>query len=133
MHDIISAFERRTGGGVILNTSFNLHGFPIVRTAEEALGVLRESGLEYLQVGDYLVHKRVAAASNGAARTNHRMADPTHTPDFRLGIICSMPAARDAAGPAGVQPFHRPAAGHVSRDAARHEALHSDLAAPQDR
>ena len=28
MHDIISAFERRTGGGVILNTSFNLHGFP---------------------------------------------------------------------------------------------------------
>ncbi len=69
MHDIISAFERRTGGAVILNTSFNLHGFPIVRTAEEALGVLRESGLEYLQVGDYLVHKRGAAASNGA--TSH--------------------------------------------------------------
>jgi carbamoyltransferase len=67
MHDIISAFERRTGGGIVLNTSFNLHGFPIVRTAEEALGVLRESGLEYLQVGDYLVHKRGAAASNGAS------------------------------------------------------------------
>jgi hypothetical protein len=32
-------------------------------------GVLRESGLEYLQVGDYLVHKRGAAASNGA--TSH--------------------------------------------------------------
>jgi glycosyltransferase involved in cell wall biosynthesis len=26
------------------------------------------------------------------------MTDPTHTPDFRLGIICSMPAARDAQG-----------------------------------
>jgi carbamoyltransferase len=57
MHDIITAFERRTGGGIVLNTSFNLHGFPIVRTAEDALGVLRDSGLEYLQVGDYLVHK----------------------------------------------------------------------------
>jgi carbamoyltransferase len=66
MHDIVTAFERRTGGGVILNTSFNLHGFPIVRTAEEALGVLRDSGLEYLQVGDYLVHKRQPAATNGA-------------------------------------------------------------------
>jgi len=66
MHDIINAFERRTGGGVILNTSFNLHGFPIVRTAEEALGVLRDSGLEYLQVGEYLVHKR-PAATNGTA------------------------------------------------------------------
>ncbi|MBI3837577.1 MAG: hypothetical protein HY288_06555 [Planctomycetia bacterium] len=67
MHDILNAFERRTGGGVILNTSFNLHGFPIVRTAEEALGVLRESGLEYLQVSDYLVYKRAPAATNGAA------------------------------------------------------------------
>ncbi len=67
MHDILSAFERRTGSGVVLNTSFNLHGFPIVRTAEEALAVLRDSGLEYLQVGDYLVHKPLNAASNGAA------------------------------------------------------------------
>jgi len=67
MHDIISAFERRTGGGIILNTSFNLHGFPIVRTAEEAIGVLRDSGLEYLQVGDYIVRKKASATSNGAA------------------------------------------------------------------
>ena len=57
VHDILNAFERRTGGGVILNTSFNLHGFPIVRTAQDALEVLRESGLEHLQLGDYLVHK----------------------------------------------------------------------------
>ncbi len=66
MHDIINAFERRTGGGIILNTSFNLHGFPIVRTATEALAVLRDSGLEYLQVGDYLVYKTAPAAANGA-------------------------------------------------------------------
>ncbi len=67
MYDILDAFERRTGSAIVLNTSFNLHGFPIVRTAEEALGVLRDSGLEYLQVGDYLVHKRNAVSSNGSA------------------------------------------------------------------
>ncbi len=67
MHEIISAFERRTGGGIILNTSFNLHGYPIVRTPEEAIGVLRDSGLEYLQVGDYIVHKKNAVSTNGAA------------------------------------------------------------------
>jgi carbamoyltransferase len=71
MYDILDAFERRTGGGIILNTSFNLHGYPIVRTAEEAIGVLRDSGLEYLQVGDYLVCKRVPSAGNGAAGARH--------------------------------------------------------------
>jgi carbamoyltransferase len=58
MHDILTAFEKRTGSGIVLNTSFNLHGFPIVRTPEDALEVLRDSGLEHLQVGDYLVHKK---------------------------------------------------------------------------
>ena len=57
MHDILSAFAQLTGRGVILNTSFNLHGFPIVRTAEDALNVLKNSGLNYLQVGPYLVQK----------------------------------------------------------------------------
>jgi carbamoyltransferase len=67
MHDIVSAFERRTGSGIVLNTSFNLHGYPIVRTPDEALAVLRDSGLEYLQLGDYLVHKRPPASTNGSA------------------------------------------------------------------
>ena len=57
MHDIITAFESRTGRGVVLNTSFNLHGFPIVRTAEDALDVLANSGLKFLQVGPWLVRK----------------------------------------------------------------------------
>jgi carbamoyltransferase len=58
MEAILDRFEALTGRPVLLNTSFNLHGFPIVRTAEEALGVLRDSGLEYLQLGDLLVSKR---------------------------------------------------------------------------
>jgi carbamoyltransferase len=57
MYAILNAFAARSGRGVILNTSFNLHGFPIVRTAADALHVFRNSGLEYLQVGPYLVSK----------------------------------------------------------------------------
>jgi carbamoyltransferase len=57
VYAILKAFESQTGRGVILNTSFNLHGFPIVRTAEDALHVFRHSGLPHLQVGQYLVSK----------------------------------------------------------------------------
>jgi carbamoyltransferase len=43
---LIEEFEKRTGRGVILNTSFNLHGYPIVGT-----------GLRNLTLGNYLVRK----------------------------------------------------------------------------
>lgn len=57
MHDILEAFEAKTGRAVLLNTSFNLHGSPIVRNAREALDVLRDSGLRFLQVGPYIARK----------------------------------------------------------------------------
>lgn len=52
---VLSQFESITGRGVLLNTSFNLHGFPVVLGATEALHVFDNSGLEYLAVGQYLV------------------------------------------------------------------------------
>lgn len=54
---LIKEFESITGRGVILNTSFNLHGFPIVDSPEDALFVLENSGLRNLAVGNYLVRK----------------------------------------------------------------------------
>lgn len=57
MYDIIDEFEKITGRSVVLNTSFNLHGFPIARTAEDSLYILKHSGLNYLQLGPYLVSK----------------------------------------------------------------------------
>ena len=35
-HDILRAFERRTGCGLVINTSFNVRGEPIVCTPEDA-------------------------------------------------------------------------------------------------
>ena len=44
-------------GGVVLNTSFNLHGYPIVYTPEDAIEVFLNSGLEFLALGNYLLTK----------------------------------------------------------------------------
>jgi carbamoyltransferase len=54
---LIEAFERRTGRGGILNTSFNLHGHPIVSCPQDALQVFDESGLKHLAIGSYLLQK----------------------------------------------------------------------------
>lgn len=56
-YEIIRRFEKKTGGGVLLNTSYNLHGYPITLGPREALSVFNESGLEYLALGDYLLSK----------------------------------------------------------------------------
>src|SRR5690606_17955752 len=57
MYAIIDELEKLTGKAVVLNTSFNLHGYPIARTAADAMYIFHNSGLEYMQVGDYLVKK----------------------------------------------------------------------------
>jgi carbamoyltransferase len=56
-HQIIQEFENRTGVGGVLNTSFNIHGEPIVGTPADALDVFARSGLEYLVLGDCLLAK----------------------------------------------------------------------------
>lgn len=56
-YKILKEFERETGSAVLLNTSFNLHGYPIVYGPEEALWVMKNSGLKYLALGNYLIQK----------------------------------------------------------------------------
>ena len=58
---ILERFGERTGRHVLLNTSFNLHGSPIVCSAREAMEVLLGSGLEHLVLGPLLVSKRLTA------------------------------------------------------------------------
>ena len=54
---LIKAFEKLTGIGGVLNTSFNLHGLPIVLGPEQALADFENSHLQYLVLEDYLVTK----------------------------------------------------------------------------
>ena len=54
---LIQEFKKITGIGAVLNTSFNLHGFPIVNSPGDAILVFLKSGLEYLALGPYLLSK----------------------------------------------------------------------------
>lgn len=60
-HQVIEAFGRLTGRWVVLNTSFNLHGFPIVSGACDAIDVLLKSRLDYLVVDRWLITKKGTA------------------------------------------------------------------------
>lgn len=56
---LIKAFGEATGIPVLLNTSFNLKGEPIVNTPREAFRTFSQSGMDALVLGDYLIEKRV--------------------------------------------------------------------------
>jgi len=56
-HRLISEFHRITGVAAVLNTSFNLHGFPIVESPRHALEVFEVSGLRHLMLGRLLIEK----------------------------------------------------------------------------
>ena len=54
---ILEEFQRITGVGGVLNTSFNLHGYPIVGTPEIAIKTLEQSALDGLAIGNWLVKR----------------------------------------------------------------------------
>jgi carbamoyltransferase len=54
---MIQAFGERTGVPVIMNTSFNLRGEPIVCTPTDAIRTFFSSGMDALVIGPYLVEK----------------------------------------------------------------------------
>jgi len=56
-HYLIKAFENETGVPVLLNTSFNIKGEPIVCTPSDALRTFWATGLDILAIGDFLVRK----------------------------------------------------------------------------
>ena len=51
-HALISAFAQRTGTPALLNTSFNLHGEPIVDTIADSIRTFELSGLDHLWIND---------------------------------------------------------------------------------
>jgi carbamoyltransferase len=62
-HALLEAWGARTGVPVLLNTSFNLAGAPIVNRAVEGYSTFRRSGLDSLAVGHTLVRKRRLAST----------------------------------------------------------------------
>ncbi len=56
--DILRAFKKITGVGALLNTSFNLHGYPLVGTPEQAIHIFEHSALDGLILEDWLIRKK---------------------------------------------------------------------------
>jgi carbamoyltransferase len=58
-HELLTKYGQATGVPVLLNTSFNIQGEPIVESPVHAIRCFYSTGLDYLVMGDYLVRKKV--------------------------------------------------------------------------
>ncbi|MBU1975398.1 MAG: carbamoyltransferase, partial [Nanoarchaeota archaeon] len=56
--NMIKAFEAKTGVPVVINTSYNIKGEPIVCTPRDAIRTFFSCGLDYLAIGNFLVSKK---------------------------------------------------------------------------
>jgi carbamoyltransferase len=57
MSALLSAFEAETGVPIVLNTSFNVMGKPIVHSVQDAMAVLATTGLDGVLLEDVLIEK----------------------------------------------------------------------------
>ncbi len=56
--NLLKAVKKRLGYGVVLNTSFNIHGTPIVESPADAIDVLKKTRSRYMFIGNYFVENR---------------------------------------------------------------------------
>ena len=68
-HALIKAFKKRTGCPVLVNTSFNVRGEPIVCTPEDAFRCFMGSEIDALAAGNCYLAKR---GQNPALKLNYR-------------------------------------------------------------
>lgn len=57
LYDLLTRFKKRSGVGVLLNTSFNVSGKPILSTYRDALEVFNKTDLDALVLEDYFIKK----------------------------------------------------------------------------
>jgi carbamoyltransferase len=57
-YDLIKEFERQTGCPVIINTSYNVRGEPIVCTPEDGYRCFIRTRMDYLAMGSFLLDKK---------------------------------------------------------------------------
>jgi carbamoyltransferase len=70
LHDLLLLFERATGCAVLVNTSFNVRGEPIVCTPEDAYRCFVNTEMDFLAIGDFLLDR----AAQPSWRAERRVA-----------------------------------------------------------
>ncbi|MFA4990109.1 MAG: carbamoyltransferase C-terminal domain-containing protein, partial [Candidatus Omnitrophota bacterium] len=57
-YNMINSFYKKTGCPVIINTSFNIRGEPLVCTPQDAFRCFMRTGIDYLAIGNFLLDKK---------------------------------------------------------------------------
>lgn len=57
-HRMIQKFKELTGYGIVVNTSFNVRGEPVICTPEDADRCFMSTEMDYLAIGNYLLKKQ---------------------------------------------------------------------------
>ncbi len=76
-YDILAEYEKLSGIGSLINTSFNMHEEPIVCSPEDAIRAFKDGNLEVLALGDFLVESTASAADG--KRSGSRAGSTTTT------------------------------------------------------
>jgi len=66
LHEVLLRVARRSGAIACINTSFNIHEEPILRTAEEALKSARQGAVDDLVLGPYYIEAAGGSEKTGA-------------------------------------------------------------------
>ena len=78
-YKILDEYRKITGLPSIVNTSFNMHEEPIVCSPRDAVRAFKESGIDYLAIGNYL-------APNLTAYAHHQREDASATDVAAAGL-----------------------------------------------
>jgi carbamoyltransferase len=57
LYDLLSYFERATGCGVLVNTSFNVRGEPLVCTPDDAYRCFMNTEMDFLVMGSFVIER----------------------------------------------------------------------------
>jgi len=71
---VIEAFRRETGYGLLVNTSFNVRGEPIVCTPGDAYRCFMRTEMDYLVMGDFLFEKKAQPSWNDSGKWKEEYA-----------------------------------------------------------
>ena len=74
LHALLRAFESRTGVPVLINTSFNVRGEPIVCTPEDAYACFMQTGIDYLVMPPFILEKEAQPHAGELARWQRPIA-----------------------------------------------------------
>jgi len=73
--ELLGHFKEKSGCGVLVNTSFNVRGEPIVRTPEEAYRCFLNTDMDYLVLGDFLLAKADQPAASFSSKEGSGVHD----------------------------------------------------------